>query len=423
MKAFVLLLLGLLVLLGAFAVFQRIDPRISGNSSALATANGEIPASLKLADQPIPPALNLADFAIRCFQDFRKRNPRGRLLRLNANRLGDRCSGIVETREGSGRWLFDWRDGSNWVHEGELVLPRSWPREIPGTAIAPSSFSAGEVTARVAAAHAQVGERAHDEWLYEILWLPAPFDRQLTVITLSNTGPEAEAYDAYSYYFDGERILEGEEDTQANESYPLTRFELREDHNFKGALYESTALAEAAVSLETDPNAGADSALVKNAEACMDWLHKTDTGSRVLRVAISAQRCFLILENGAIRDDFYLLTTSGAKAFEESPSLQIDVATLPNLLLDRSRVTMPRLRERLAQVQAQPGGKDIDRIAIFWVSDERMLWQFSVGASVHSHLDESGQTVPAPASIPITRAELDQGFPASAPVMEVRVEQ
>ena len=32
----------------------------------------------------------------------------------------------------------------------------------------------------------------------------------------------------------------------------MTRFELREDHNFKGALYEATALAEAPVSLEGD---------------------------------------------------------------------------------------------------------------------------------------------------------------------------
>jgi hypothetical protein len=418
MKAFVWMSLGLVFLLG---IYYRLEswPR---PEPPLATLNSDTPAMPDpppAPEVPAAPTLNLSDFAAKCFHDVRERNPRGRLLRLSANRLGNRCSGIVETRPGSGRWLFDWLDGNAWVREGELVLPPSWPSTIPGDGITDDALAPEAIAARVAAVHAWVGDVPNDEWTYEVLWFPGPFERQITGVTLLDKGPEAQPYGGWTQFFDGDRALNDLETAHANELYPMTRFELREDHNFKGALYESTALAESAVSLETDPNADPDSALLKRAESCMDWLHKANEGGRVVRVGISIGHCYLTLENAATRNDFYLLTTSAGDAYNESPSLQLDASELPNLLLDRSRVTMPRLRERLAQVEKQPGGGDIDHIAVFWLADERMLWQFSRGPSVLAHLDEAGRPTPAPEQFPITRAEVDAGFPASSAVMEV----
>ena len=429
----VLILIGLIVVISALALVERsgstrlVEPLPIARSAADEVLPLQPPATeadeTAAVTPPPLPSLNLADFSEKCFRAIRERNPRGRLLRLNANRLGDRCSGIVETRQGSARWLFDWRNQENWIREGELLMPDIWPKEIPEEGIPANAFSAEEISTRVEAALAQVGDLPHDEWLYEILWMPAPFSRTLSVITLLDTGPEASDYASYTYYFDGARILNDDEEAQASERYALTRFELREDHNYKGPLYESTALAEAPISLETDPNAGPDSALIKSAESCMDWLHKVNNGSRVLRVAINAERCFITLENAAARDDFYLLTTKGSQNLAESPSLQIDVDALPNLMLDRSRVTMPRLRERLSKALAQSGGENIDRLAIFWLNDERMLWQFSQRANVLAYLDESGEIVNAPSQFPITRAEIEQQFPASSPVMDVIAEK
>ncbi len=424
------LLLGLLALIGALMLMQRVNER-APTMAIPATSPGSVDAiPLQEAVEPavVPesaatPSLNLSEFAAKCFSDIRARNPRGRVLRLNANRLGDRCSGIVETRNGSGRWLFDWRDGSRWVREGELLMPPGWPPTLQTAGIPAAAFAADEIAARMADARELVGEQAHDDWLYEILWLPEPFSRQLTVVTLSDTRPEAGEYDVFSYYFDGERQLSEEEEASANEHYPLTRFELREDHNFKGPLYESTALAEAAVSLETDPDAAPDSALLKNANTCMDWLHKANEGSRVIRVGISIERCYFIQESAAEHDHFYLLTTSGDGVFDEGPALQIDVSELPNLMLDRSRVTMPRLRERLAQAFKADDVADVDQIAIVWLADDRVLWQFSRGKRVLAYLDERGASVDAPDQFPITRAEIAAGFPESRAALEVAVEE
>lgn len=421
MKSFVMCLLGLVFLAGVYYGFDPPPKPVTEPPIAVATSVDR-PASA----EPrifIPSTLNLTDFSTQCVRDIRARNPRGRLLRLSANRLGDRCSGIVETRPGSGRWLFDWRDGEHWERKGELVLPASWPREIPGDGIADEALTHDVISAHMVTAHAWIGELKHDEWTYEVLWLPPPFVRPITAITLSDVGPEAVPYGSWTMFLDAGIGVDEATDAQANALYPMTRFELREDHNFKGTLYESTALAETAVSLETDPNAGADSALLTNAELCMSWLHKANTGGRVIRVGIDVEHCFLTLENAKLRDVFYLLTTSADDAFVESASLQLDASVLPNLLLDRSRLTMPRLRERLAQAQAQPGGVSIDHIAIFWLSNERMLWQFSSGPDVRAHLDESGQLMDAPAQFPVTRAELDRGFPASSPVMDVVAER
>ncbi len=426
MKSALPILIGLVVLVAFLTMVEDTDTVAPELQLASTTEANEVPPP---PESPTPPEvaavpqLDLAAYAASCFRQVRERNPRGRILRLSANRLAGRCSGVVETRPGSGRWVFDWNDGASWVRKGELKLPSAWPALAPAAAIPDEVFAAEEIAARVADAHAMIPDAPHDEWMYEINWLPDPFSRTLVAITLSDTAPQAEPYGAYTYWFDSGYRVEGNADTQANELYPMTRFELREDHNFKGPLYESMALAEAAISLETDPNAGADPPLVKGAESCIDWLHKVNSGSRVLRVGITSDRCFIALENGSQRDDFYLLTTSGGEAFTDSPSLQIDVSTLSNLMLDRSRVTMPRLRERLAQAQAQPGGAQIDHLAVFWLEDERMLWQFSTGPNVIAHLDESGEIISAPARFPITRAEIDQGFPPSSPVMEVLVER
>lgn len=428
MKSILPIVLGLLVLAAIFGAFKQeesVEPE-STVASVGTVVTDEVPPA---PDTPTPtaaappPTLDLAAFAHRCFNQVRERNPRGRVLRLSANRLAGRCSGVVETRPGSGRWVFDWNDGNSWVRKGEVKQPESWPPLGAEAAIPDAQFTATEISARVAAAHERVGEAPHDEWMYDINWFPEPFSRPIVAITLSDTAPDAEQYGGYTTWFDSGYVVDGNAEVQANELYPMTRFELREDHSFKGALYESMALAEAAFSLETDPSAAADPPLVKGAESCMEWLHKINTGSRVLRVAITPTHCYIALENGAQRDDFYLFTSRGGDAFTDSPSLQIDVAKLPNLMLDRSRVTMPRLRERLAQTQAQPGGKEIDRLAVFWLDDERMVWQFSAGPRVVAHLDEAGGITPAPAQFPITRAEIDGGFPASSPVMEVLVER
>lgn len=402
----------------------RTEADIAADTAAvLADIAPDAVSTEDAATEALTPVLALPEFASQCLSAVRTRNPRGRLVKLNANRLANRCAAIVETDHDSQRWLFDWRDGeAGFVHKGEVRLPDSWPAQAP-IAIELADYTPEKVAAQIAAAHALWPDSPHDEWLYEIISLPEPFARPLAFITFSDTAENAEPYAGYTVIYEGSRQLDDAEFEQALALYPITRFELREDHNFKGPLFESTALAEAATSLETDPEAGPPSAVAINAEACMGWLHKVNTGSRVLRVAMDRQRCYLILENAAQRDDFYLLTTTGDDALDENPSLQMDTRELPNLLLDRSRLTSARVRERLGQAQALAGTAAIDRIAIAWVNGA-MVWQFTgqSAADAPVWLDENGKLILAPPRFPISRAERDQGFAPSEPTLDVAAE-
>ncbi len=100
-----------------------------------------------------------------------------------------------------------------------------------------------------------------------------------------------------------------------------------------------TALAEAAVSAQSGETDADPHPLARNAEHCMYWLRQANTGSRVLRVGIDAEQCFLVLENANIDDDFYLLSARGSDDYTEQPSLLLPVIPTANLLLDRSRLS------------------------------------------------------------------------------------
>lgn len=363
----------------------------------------------------------MQDYAAECFRALRERNPRGRMVRMTANRLAIRCSAIVETDDGSERWLFDWRDStSDFRHEGELRWPEQWPPQLPETGIDPSESAPERLAAIMAAARAVWPESDRADWLYEIIWLPEPYSRPLVFVSFDDRREGADANAALTVIFDGTEQL-GDADTErADALYPLTRFELREDHNFKGPLYESTALAEAAVSLEGDPAAADPHPLAANAEHCMYWLHAVNTGSRVLRVAIDAHTCYLVLENSGQRDDYYLLTASGSAEYTEHASLILEPLPTPNLLLDRSRLSSARVRERLRQAisQADPGAS-VDRLAIAWVAGA-MIWQFdasSDGARKLIYLDESGNEIAPPEEFPLSVHEREQGFAQTRPAL------
>lgn len=373
-------------------------------------------ASTVIEEQPPMQA-----FAADCFSRLRERNPRGRIVRLTANRLAIRCSAIVETDVGSGRWLFDWRDTApEFRHEGELRWPEQWPPQLPETGIDASESTPERLTQLMNAARELWPEYERADWLYEIIWLPAPYSRPLVFISFDDRRPGAAADAALTVVFDGTNQLADADFDQANSLYPVTRFELREDHNFKGPIYESTALAEAAVSLEGDPAAANPSPLAANAEHCMYWLHAVNTGSRVLRVAIDAKQCFLVLENSGQRDDYYLLTAVGSAEYTEHASLILEPLPTPNLLLDRSRLSAARVRERLQQAIRWAGvDASVDRLAIAWVSGA-MIWQFdarSGGKSLLIYLDESGNVIQPPDEFPVSVHEREQGFAATRPAM------
>lgn len=357
-------------------------------------------------------------YAAECFRAARTRNPRGRILRLNANRLAERCSIIVETDEGSGRWLFDWRDGADgWRHQGELRWPEAWPVAEPTVGIGASDLAPERIAAMVDLARALWPASDRDDWLYELIWMPEPWSRPLLFITFDDIRPQAGANDGLTVIYDGERPLADDEAAQADAAYPMTRFELREDHNFKGALYEATALAEAPVSLEGDTAMDPSDALARQAETCMHWLHEVNRGARVLRLAMDTGHCWLLLENAHQRDDFYLLSAQDRERYEESASLALEPPPRANLLLDRSRLGAARLRERLAQARA--AGWSVQRLAVAWV-DGAMVWQFDGlrgGARSQYWLDESGHAIDAPAEFPLSAAELDAGFAATTPVL------
>lgn len=410
MRAFGVLLVIAVAMTAAYGLLQRVsDPaepetafEDSGRTDGAETTTES--ADSEAADQR--PALS--EFAAQCAATLRERNPRGRLLRINANRLADRCSAIVETDDDSGRWLFDWRDAEDgFEHEGELLLPVEWSGQELGTTLAAEDYATARVDALTQATHAEFAEHSTDEWLYEIIYLPSPFARPISFVTLSDLGPEAEPYDAYTAVYDGERKLEGEEYDQAMALYPMTRFELREDHNFKGALYESTALAEAATSLETDPNAGPPPPLARTAEDCMHWVHQLNLGTRLLRVAWNSKRCHYVLESAQLRGDFYQLTSTGREDYREHPSVQLATDALPNLLLDRSRLTSARVRERLEQATA--AGAAPERMAIVWLP-VGMVWRFENADGGVTHLNESGAVIAEPADVPLTPLEREAGF-------------
>ncbi|MBL8246203.1 MAG: hypothetical protein JNL89_18545, partial [Rhodanobacteraceae bacterium] len=314
---------------------QQAYPDSSG-SGEYAMVTAETPTSEDAATPAEQPPLET--YAAECFRAARARNPRGRVVRLNANRLADRCSIIVETDDGSGRWLFDWRDGANgWRHQGELRWPEAWPAALPADGIDASELTPERVAAMVDKARALWPAADRGDWLYELIWMPEPWARPLLYITFDDARPEAGTYDAFTAIYEGERLLEGDEAARADASYPMTRFELREDHNFKGALFEATALAEAPVSLEGDAGFDPADALGANAETCMHWLHEVNRGARVLRLAMDTGQCWLLLENAHQREDFYLLSAQDRQTYQESGSLALEPPPRANLLLDRSR--------------------------------------------------------------------------------------
>lgn len=402
--------------LSGYSLFHLSDEFEQVRASDTQAPTGESPPETAPAAEPPP----LQDYANECFSTLRARNPRGRILRLNANRLGDRCSMVIETDIGSARWLFDWRDhDAGFVHEGELRWPADWPAELPEVGIESADFAPERLTALAAETRAQWPDQPRADWLYEIVWVPAPFARPLAFVTLADRQEGADDDDAFTAIYDGSTRLPDADYDAAFALYPMTRFELREDHNFKGSLYESTALAESAVSLEGDPDASSPGLLAAKIEDCMYWLHTVNTGERVLRVGIDAARCYLVLESSKLRDDYYLMSASDADTYTEHASLILEPLPTPNLLLDRSRLSAARVRERMTQAEAIGGdGLAVERIGIAWV-DGAMIWQFDgqrSGARTLIYLDESGAVI-EPADFPVTVQEREAGFADTRPAM------
>jgi hypothetical protein len=384
-----------------------------------ATAD-DLPA---LADTTAASAVtDLARYAADCFAEQRRRNPVGRLLALSAN-IADICSAVAEIGEGRDRWHFDWRRAEQgWVHEGEVSWPEDWPPAEAG-GIGPGELTAERIAGRLAAARARHAEAAHEDWLYEVLWLPAPFERALVYVTLADRSEGAGPYDSSVVIYDGERELEGEEYGWAQQRYALTRFELREDHNYKGAIFESRALMESAGMLEADAGAVELSPLERRLEDCLPTLRTVNWGSRVLRIAADAAGCRIVLASASDREDFYLLALA-ADGYEELPSLRLDPDLVTaNLLVDRGRLSSARARQVLATA-AERLGSPAERLAIVAV-DGDTVWQASVGGGTALRtvwFDELGQQRPAPDRYPVSSFEVDAGFPPSPPILAPIVE-
>lgn len=396
------------------------DSSSGGDPQAIAEPVADVPDSVP-ADAPAAEAPPVQEFAADCFAQLHQRNPRGRVVRLTANRLANSCSAIVETDVGSERWLFDWRNNDPaFRHEGELRWPEQWPPQLPTSGIDPGESAPERIAGIVAAARELWPPVDRRDWLYEIIWLPTPFSRPLVFVSFDDRRPGAAADAALTVVFDGTRQMDDAEFDQTMTLYPVTRFELREDHNFKGPIFESTALAEAAVSLEGDPAAGDPHPLAVNAEHCIYWLHTVNAGSRVLRVGIDAEQCFLVLENGSVRDDYYLLSATGSEQYTEHASLILEPLPSANLLLDRSRLSSARVRERLQQAIDWAGATArIERLAVAWVAGA-MVWQFdarSGGEPLLIYLDESGNVIAAPAGYPLSVHEREQGFADTRPAL------
>jgi hypothetical protein len=375
------------------------------------------------ADMAAPSAVtDLARYAADCFAEQRRRNPAGRILALSAN-VADICSAVAEIGQVRDRWHFDWRRAEQgWVHEGEVTWPEDWPASA-ASGIAADELSAERIAGRLAAARARLADAPHEDWLYEVLWLPAPFERALVYVTLADRSEGAGPYDSSVVIYDGERELEGEEHGWAQQRYALTRFELRDDHNYKGAIFESRALMESAGMLEADAGAVELSELERRLETCLPTLRVVNRGSRVLRISADAASCRVVLASASDREDFYLLALD-ADGYQELPSLRMDPdLVVANLLIDRGRLSSARARQVLA-VAAETLGQPAERLAIADVDGET-VWQASVGSGPEvrmAWLDGQGQVRPAPDRYPVSSFEVEVGFAPSPPVLNPIVE-
>lgn len=380
------------------------------------------------ADARMPP---MGEYAADCFAQVRARNPTGRLLALSANRLAHNCAAVVETAAGSGRWLFDYRtDGGAFRHYGEVLWPEVWPQApaMPAEAdlgasarvqadLDPAELDAAHIAAvveQIDVAEDGAGHQ-HAHWLYEPIWLPAPFDRTVVFATLMQVADSNARNEHTVYVLAGEEWLEGERRELALAMYPSTRFELTESHNFKGPLFESTALAESTISLEGAPQE-LDHPLATLAEGCLAWVRDTAPGDRVLRLALGEGQCWLTLAQSDARERFHVLryTVDGARSIDHGALVYS--APPVNLLLDRSRLSAARVREQLGHALRgfQPPA-EIRRLAIAWV-DGQMIWQFvghrTEGATM-LYLDSGGRTIDRPLSFPVSVFETRAGFPVT----------
>lgn len=378
------------------------------------------------ADARMPP---MAQYAADCFAQVRVRNPVGRLLALSANRLAHNCAAVVETASGSGRWLFDYRtDGGAFRHYGEVLWPDVWPQAPALPAEAESGAAVRVIAdldpaeldvARIAAVVEQIdiaedgAGHQHAHWLYEPIWLPEPIDRTVVFVTLMQVADSNARNEHTVYVLAGEEWLEGERRERALSMYPSTRFELTDTHNFKGPLFESTALSESTISLEGAPQE-LHHPLATLAEGCLAWVRDTAPGDRVLRLALGEGRCWLTLAQSDARERFHVVSYTVDGAHSKDHGALVFSAPPVNLLLDRSRLSASRVREQLGhalRTLQQPA--EMRRLAIAWV-DGQMVWQFAVngaGAAAVLYLDSGGRTIDAPRAFPVSVFETQAGFP------------
>ena len=93
-------------------------------------------------------------------------------------------------------------------------------------------------------------------------------------------------------------------------------------------------------------------------------------------------------------------------------------------MLDRSRLSTARIRERLAQGQARMGADaTLNRMAVAWV-EGAMLWQIDGGRGLRDlvYLDADGQPSAAPPAYPVSEVEAGIGFARTQMVLGPVVE-
>lgn len=421
-----LTVVALLVGLPLALLSLREDKTEAVAVTAPSPADPAVPEAPRSAEQQLEDAragdarmAPMSEFASDCFRAVRARNPVGRLLSVSANRLADQCAAVVETADGSGQWLFDYRREGGFRHYGGVLWPEVWPRPAEAViGVAAAELAASRVDAVLAQVEVVESTR-FGHWLYEPIWLPAPFERTVVFVFVADLADGAEPLAGRQYVFVDGQPLDPEQGAVAVSLYPSTRFELREDHNFKGPLFESTALAESAISLEGAPLAF-EHPLATVAERCLVWVRDTAPGSRVLRLALDDRRCWLTVADGDDRERFDLLSFDPERAPETHGEL-VWTAPAANLLLDRSRISVAVIRERLAQGLARLGaGARLQRLAVAWV-EGAMVWQIDGMTPQRAlvYLDAMGQQIAAPAQFPNSTIEAGAGFAPAAAALAV----
>lgn len=225
--------------------------------------------------------------------------------------------------------------------------------EVAETGIDPSESAPERLAAIMAAARAVWPESDRADWLYEIIWLPEPYSRPLVFVSFDDRREGADANAALTVIFDGTEQL-GDADTEpGRRALSADPFRTARGPQLQGALVRihrsggSRRLAGRRSRSRRSAPAGRQRGALHVLAA--RGQHRQP---RAARMAIDAHTCYLVLENSGQRDNYYLLTASGSAEYTEHASLILEPLPTPNLLLDRSRLSSARVRERLRQAMS-----------------------------------------------------------------------